>query len=273
MPANDYPVPSSPASTPLGSSGDADLKHSEHHDALGEAVTEALANGVGDHVADSSDAHDASAISFSPTGTIAATNVQAAIAELGTEDAGVHIADTTDAHAAASISYAGGTGMSATNVEAAIDELATEKANQTALDDAHPWLIDVDVFMTPILQTSWNTIAANASAIHNGSMDSAATQNNEINFDVILGAGTWTVELMHITAANRGIYTLALTGSDIGTIDGYSASPTYNVRSSITSVAVATSGKKRLRLKMATKNGSSSNYAGSIQHLQLRRTA
>jgi len=37
------------------------------------------------HIADATDAHDASAISFSPTGTIAATDVQAAIAEVASE--------------------------------------------------------------------------------------------------------------------------------------------------------------------------------------------
>lgn len=46
-----------------------------------------------DHINDSSDAHDASAISFSPTGTVAATDVQAAIAEVASETAS---AATTD---------------------------------------------------------------------------------------------------------------------------------------------------------------------------------
>jgi hypothetical protein len=53
---------------------------------------------VGDlaaHLADTGDAHDASAVSFSPTGTIAATDVQAAIAEVATE-AGSGISDLDD---------------------------------------------------------------------------------------------------------------------------------------------------------------------------------
>lgn len=40
------------------------------------------------HVVDAADAHDASAISFAPTGTIAATDVQAAIAEAAAEAGG-----------------------------------------------------------------------------------------------------------------------------------------------------------------------------------------
>lgn len=42
-------------------------------------------DGLANHLADTSGAHDASAISFSPTGTIAATDVQAAIAEVASE--------------------------------------------------------------------------------------------------------------------------------------------------------------------------------------------
>ena len=53
-----------------------------------QAVLEELDNGIADHLADTSDAHDASAISFSPTGSIAATDVQAAIAEVASEAGG-----------------------------------------------------------------------------------------------------------------------------------------------------------------------------------------
>ena len=53
-----------------------------------QAVLEELDNGIADHLADTAGAHAASAISFSPTGTIAATDVQAAIAEVASEAGG-----------------------------------------------------------------------------------------------------------------------------------------------------------------------------------------
>ena len=98
----------------------------------------AVSTALGAHLADTSDAHDASAISFAPAGDVAATDVQAAIAELATEKATsaaltAHLADTSDAHDATAISYAGAAGLSATTVEAALDELATEKAAAAAL--------------------------------------------------------------------------------------------------------------------------------------------
>lgn len=50
-----------------------------------EAADATITTNLNNHIADTSDAHDASAISFSPAGNLAATDVQAAIAELDTE--------------------------------------------------------------------------------------------------------------------------------------------------------------------------------------------
>jgi hypothetical protein len=71
-------------------------------------VTDDLAT----HIAGPTDAHDASAISFVPTGTVAATNVQAAIAEVASESgggSGVRIEDegTTILSGATGINFAG----------------------------------------------------------------------------------------------------------------------------------------------------------------------
>jgi len=50
----------------------------------------ATASSVSDHLSDTVDAHDASAISFSPVGTIAGTDVQTAIAEVATDAAAAY---------------------------------------------------------------------------------------------------------------------------------------------------------------------------------------
>jgi hypothetical protein len=80
------------------------------------------------HIADSTDAHSATAIQFTPTGSIAATNAQAAIVEVSNEraaDLAAHLADTSDAHDASAISVADAGGLLvATDVEAALAELA-----------------------------------------------------------------------------------------------------------------------------------------------------
>jgi hypothetical protein len=93
------------------------------------ALTFVQVGDVASHLADTADAHDASAVSFAPAGGIAATDVQAALAELDTEKAAAadltaHMGDTSDAHDASAVSYDNTTsGMTATNVQDAIDEL------------------------------------------------------------------------------------------------------------------------------------------------------
>ena len=140
--------------------------------------------------------------------------------------------------------------------------------------DRMPWLIDVNVFMTPISHTNFNTnTATDINAIRNGYRSSSGAQNDSISFDVILAAGTWDIELLHLKSTNHGIFSVQLDDVAQGTIDAYNASGTYNNHSSVTGINISTSGKKRLTLKMAMKNASSSSYYGRIQHIQLRRTA
>lgn len=64
-------------------------------------------------------------ITFAPTGSIVATDVQAAIAEVSLDaDAGIaHIADTLDAHDASAISFVPSSPFTAVNVQGAFDEL------------------------------------------------------------------------------------------------------------------------------------------------------
>jgi hypothetical protein len=78
--------------------------------------------------------------SFTPAGTIAAVNVQAAIEEVASEAATnltTHLNDTSDAHDASAISFSATGAISSTDVQAAIAELDTEKqpldADLTAL--------------------------------------------------------------------------------------------------------------------------------------------
>lgn len=88
------------------------------------------------HIADTTDAHDASAISTIPAGSLAATNVQTSLAELDSEkastdsvttvsdDLAAHLADTVDAHDASAISFVPAGTIAATTVQAAIEEVS-----------------------------------------------------------------------------------------------------------------------------------------------------
>lgn len=135
--------------------------------------------------------------------------------------------------------------------------------------DTHmPWHINLLPYISKS-NTNWDTFGVSLYP----HMDSTGAQNAEIAFDVVLAAGTWAISLIHHQDTNRGIYTISLDASSVGTIDGYAASATTNVRSTVTGISVATTGKKELKLKMATKNASSSSYFGLVGLIVLRRTA
>ncbi len=92
------------------------------------------------HLADAADAHAASAVTFTPTGTLSSTTVQAAIAELeadvvaGSGLAG-HLADAVDAHDASAISFTPVGTIAATDVQGAIAEVAAEASATTVATD------------------------------------------------------------------------------------------------------------------------------------------
>lgn len=94
----------------------------------------ASASSVTDHLNDTTDAHDASAISSVAAGNLAATNVQTALDELQSDidtralatDLTNHTGDTTDAHDASAISSVASGNLAATDVQSALDELQTD---------------------------------------------------------------------------------------------------------------------------------------------------
>ncbi len=139
--------------------------------------TSVVAAALAAHLADTVDAHDASAISFVPVGTIAATDAQTAIAEVATDAAAAlaaHIAATPGAHAASAIVFTPVGTIAAINAQTAIAEVATDAAADLAAHladttDAHA--------ASAITNTPAGTIAATTvqAAINELNGDSVAT--------------------------------------------------------------------------------------------------
>jgi hypothetical protein len=134
-----------------------------------------------------------------------------------------------------------------------------------------PWLVDIHVFQSHG-NTNWSTITNVTVIIYYFDIESNGTQNATIYWYVGLSGGTWDIGLMHNTGTNRGIYSVQVDDTEVGTVDGYAGVAAKNVISAVTGVAIS-AGKRKIALKMATKNASSSSYYGAITHLQLRRTA
>ena len=144
-----------------------------------------------------------------------------------------------------------------------------------------PWTYEICPAMTAIANTNWNTL--NTPALYSTdsagktlvlfAKDSSNAQNDDISWDITLAAGTWTLEIMGVVAVARGISTAYLGAINVGTIDWYGASTLYNQRKTITGIVVSSTAKYRFKLKMETKHASASNYQGTLQWIQWRRTA
>jgi hypothetical protein len=173
-----------------------------------DSVTTVQAN-LDNHTGDTSDAHDASAISYAGGTGMAATDAEAAIDELANEKANAsdltaHIDDTTDAHDAAAISFAAAGGIVATSVQAALQELDTEKA---ASSHTH-----------------------NASAIDAGTMATARLGSGTADGTTYLrGDQTWAT-----VSGGSSYRTLVTLGSDVASTTGGSYSDVTGLSFAVT---------------------------------------
>jgi hypothetical protein len=134
----------------------------------------------------------------------------------------------------------------------------------------YPYHVEVNIFMPKAFGGTWVTDPETA-LIYAGRVYSTA-QNDYIEWDVLLAAGTWKISIMGQKGGTRGIITASIDGSSIGTVDYYNASVTSNEILTITGISVATSGIKALRFTGATKHASSSDYLMFLQMVVLNRT-
>ena len=131
----------------------------------------------------------------------------------------------------------------------------------------------IQVFFTNTLADSsgiW-TVTPSSGAIFGGTILSSGQQNEYAEWNISVVPGTYELTLLHTEANNRGIYTVSIDGTSVGTIDGYAVS-VAGVFDRISSIAIATAGYVPIRFTMATRNASSSNYYASISGFTLTRT-
>lgn len=126
--------------------------------------------------------------------------------------------------------------------------------------------------MSSYSNTNWGTVELSTATPGNMRNMSDGTQNAEIAFNVALSAGTWKLLLGSTVDGNRGIYSVRIDDNEVGTIDGYAAAPGVGF-TGVTGITIASTGVKKLSLKMATKNALSSGYYGVFGVILLIKTA
>lgn len=137
--------------------------------------------------------------------------------------------------------------------------------------------VNLNLLGTEVSHSGFGTVSQSSNRYLAGDRQSDSGQNNEVvfSFGSTLAAGTWSMTLLHRADTNKGIYTVAVSPdaaawTDLGTIDGY-AGVAAPARTTATGLTIA-AGTKFVRLKMATKNASSSAYGGTVSALTGTRT-
>lgn len=140
-------------------------------------------------------------------------------------------------------------------------------------NDLYPWLIQIQPFSPPKAQTNWATIGNSGGELYTFHLLSTGAQNAEITWDIVLAKGTWNITIIGQKNSDRGIISIQFDSVERATLDEYSDPYTPLSINTATGIVVPVTKKIELKLKMATKNGSSSAYAGSTSLISLIRTA
>lgn len=119
---------------------------------------------------------------------------------------------------------------------------------------------------SPILKSNVSTVYVA------GMQNSSSAQNDYVQYELPLSAGTWSIYVWVRKSTNTGIITVSIGGSSLGTLDTYAASVAYT-EMSITGFSIATGGILSLRLEVTSKNASSSSYNVGLFSIHLVRTA
>lgn len=112
-----------------------------------------------------------------------------------------------------------------------------------------------------------------ASYLGGGSIYQSGPANGDwIEWDVLLDAGTWALDVICQRRENRGIIDYSIDGVEVGSHDQYGASAAYNQIATFSGITVGTTGIHTLRATVDGKHASSSNYYFVLSLLTLRRT-
>ena len=117
------------------------------------------------------------------------------------------------------------------------------------------------------------TITYGGSVWNGGYTHAGGSVNNYREYGFGCLAGTYSIEIAYVTNAECGIISISLDGgSALGTtIDTYSAGVAFRNATTITGISLS-GGTHTIRLTVASKNASASNYFGYVCGIRFVRT-
>lgn len=123
-----------------------------------------------------------------------------------------------------------------------------------------------------IIQGTWAVTAKATDWLGIFLKTTSENQNDEIAIDgfLIPEEGVYTCHILCNTSSDEGIMHIYINGVDVAQIDLYSGGTVDNVALNA-SLGTLSAGIKLIRLKMETKNGSSSDYRVNLQTISIVR--
>lgn len=119
--------------------------------------------------------------------------------------------------------------------------------------------------------TGFTNRAQSSSYFSGGELLSSSLQNDEFTEDLWLDTGTYKIAHIYRKGTDMGIHSLQLNAVEKGTVDAYNAAASSNNYTEVTGV-VLTAGLYTFKVKMATKNASSTAYYGAVNSSAWIRT-
>jgi len=219
------------------------------------------ASDLSDHISDSTGAHAGSAISNTPSGNLAATDVQGALNELQTDVDGVasdlsdHETATPGAHAASAISNTPSGNIAATDMQSAVNELQSD-VDTRALDadlDTHIDGYNVHGITNASTATSGQVLTSNGDDTSSYADPSAAPSNSyeisNLGIAASVSASALTIALKQADGSSNA------TGGapvKVGFRSATIGSGAYNQREITSSLSMTVSSGSTLGTKSAT---------------------
>ncbi len=159
-----------------------------------------------DHLADATDAHNASSISVAPAGNISSTDVQAALVEIQGDFDG-HLSDAVDAHDASAISVSPSGNLASTEVQAALVELQLDVDGRAsrALDNlTSPTAVNQHLIPSPTNSKNLGSTAANWNFLYTGNITRSGTGVITVQTPAQSAADTGSGQLNFLTGDANG---------------------------------------------------------------------
>lgn len=165
--------------------------------------------------------------------------------------------------------------------DARLSDTRTPAANSVALstipaatiDATLPWRIQIPAWTGKAAGVG--TFASVPLGVLGGGYhyNTSIAQNDSMSWDVVMAAGTWTMEIRYGLSNGGGIVTPSIAGANQATFDSYAASAAYDQLYTAAGIVNASTAKKRVTLLAGSKNASSVGYYIVAQWISLIRTA